>query len=124
MHHQTRCNDLFSRFEQQILFLEKQAEATDPTTNRHGHDGPSQGLVSKHLEKLKIGYLTRLSELRSGMAGQTVICVTDRHRFFREIESLNSVTGNRTDRRRRDGPSQTAQSQSGSDFLIRFKGRF
>ena len=28
------CNDLFSRFEQQILFLEKQAEATDPTTDR------------------------------------------------------------------------------------------
>ena len=41
---------------QQILFLEKQAEAMDPTTDRHGHDGPSQGLVSKHLEKLKIGY--------------------------------------------------------------------
>ena len=52
----TSCNDLFSRFEQQILFLEKQAEATDPTTDCHGHDGPSQGLVSKHLEKLKIGY--------------------------------------------------------------------
>ena len=50
------CNDLFSRFEQQILFLEKQAEATDSTTDRHGHDGPSQGLISKHLEKLKIGY--------------------------------------------------------------------
>ena len=49
------CNDLFSRYEQQILFLEKQAEATDPTTDRHGHDGPSQGLVSKHLENLKLG---------------------------------------------------------------------
>ena len=44
-----RCNDLFSHFEQQILFLEKQAEATDPTTDRHGHDEPSQGLVSKQL---------------------------------------------------------------------------
>ena len=43
-------------FEQHILFLEKQAEATDLTTDRHGHYGPSQGLVSKHLEKLKIGY--------------------------------------------------------------------
>ena len=49
-------NDLFSRFEQQISILEKLAEATDPTTDRQGHDGPSQGLVSKHLEKLKIGY--------------------------------------------------------------------
>ena len=58
------------------------------------------------------------------MAGRTVTGVTDRHRFFREIESLNSVTGSRTDRRRRDGPSQTAKSQSASDFLIRFKGRF
>ena len=51
----THCNDLFSRLEQQILFLEKQAEATDSTTIRHGHDGPSQGLVSKHLENLKLG---------------------------------------------------------------------
>ena len=42
--------------EQQILFLEKLAEATDHTTDRHGHDGLSQGLISKHLEKLKIGY--------------------------------------------------------------------
>ena len=50
------CNDLFSRFEQQILFLEKQAEATDPTTDHHGHDGQSQGLISKHLQNLKIGY--------------------------------------------------------------------
>ena len=32
------CYDLFSRFEQQILFLEKQAETTEPTTERHGHD--------------------------------------------------------------------------------------
>ena len=37
----TCCNDLFSRFEQQILFLEKQAETTEPTTERHGHDGTS-----------------------------------------------------------------------------------
>ena len=41
------CNDLFSRFEQQTSILEKQAEA-DQTMIRHGHDGPSQGLVSKH----------------------------------------------------------------------------
>ena len=96
---------MFSRFEQQILFLEKQAEATDPTTDRHGHDGPSQGLVSKHLENLKLGTENRLSELRNGMAGRTVTGVTDRHRLFREIESLNSVTGSRTDRRRHDRPS-------------------
>ena len=66
------CNDLFSRFEQQILFLEKQAEATDPTTDRQGHDGPSQGLVSKYLENLKLGTENRLSELRNGMTGRTV----------------------------------------------------
>ena len=81
--------DLFSRFEQQILFLEKQAEATDPTTDRHGHDGPLQGLVSEHLENLKLGNESRLSELRDGMAGRTVTGVTDRHR--------------------RDGPSQSLQ---------------
>ena len=83
------CNDMFSRFEQQILFLKKQAKATDPTTNRHGHDGPSQGLVSKHLENQKLGTENRLSELRDGMAGRTVTGVTDR--------------------RRRDGPSQIIQ---------------
>ena len=48
------CNDLFSRFEQQTSILEKQAEATDQTTIRHGHDGPSQGLVSKYLQNLKL----------------------------------------------------------------------
>ena len=69
---QPSCNDLVSRFEQQILILEKQAEATDPTTDRHGHDGPSQSLVSKHLENLKLGPENRLSELRDGMAGRTV----------------------------------------------------
>ena len=118
------CNDLFSRFEQQTSILEKLAETTDPTTDRQGHDGPSQGLVSKHLENLKLGTENRLSELRDGMAGRTVTGETDRHRPFREIESLNSVTGSRTDRRRRDRPSQTVKSQFGSDFLIRFKGRF
>ena len=97
---------------------------TEPTTDRHGHDGPSRGLVSKHLENLKLGTENRTSELRDGMSGRTVTSVTDRHRPFREIESLNSVTGSRTDRCRRDGPSQTAKSQSGSDFLIHFKGRF
>ena len=48
-------------------------------TDRHGHDGPSQGLVSKHLENLKLGTENRLSELRNEMAGRTVTCVTDRH---------------------------------------------
>ena len=38
------CNYLFSRFEQQILFLEKLAEMMEPTTDRHGHDGPSRAL--------------------------------------------------------------------------------
>ena len=81
------CNDMFSRFEQQTLILEKLAETTDPTTDRHRHDGPSQGLVSKHLENLKLRTENRLSELRDGMAGRTVTGVTDRHRC--------------------DGPSQT-----------------
>ena len=78
----TFCNDLFSRFEQQTSTLEKQAEATDQTTIRHGHDGPSQGLISKHLENLKLGTKNQLSELRNEMAGRTVTGVTDRHRLF------------------------------------------
>ena len=88
--------------------MEKLAEMTDPTMDHHGHDGLSQGLISKHLENLKLGTENRLSELRDGMAGRTITGVTDRHRPFREIESLNSVTGSRTDRRRRDEPSQVA----------------
>lgn len=76
------CNDLFSRLEQQTPILEKLAEATDPTMDRHGHDGSSQGLISKHLENLKLGTENRLSELRDGMEGRTVIGVTDHHRLF------------------------------------------
>ena len=101
------CNDLFSRFEQQILFLEKQAEATNPMTDHHGHDGPVQGLVSKHIENLKLGTENRLSELRNGMAGRTITGVTDRHRLFREIESLKSVT------KQQDGPSQARRAVTG-----------
>ena len=44
------CNDLFSRFEQHILFLEKLAETLDPTTDRRG------GSRSKTLRILKFGY--------------------------------------------------------------------
>ena len=84
----SNCNDPFSHFEQQTSILEKLAEATDPTTERHGQDGPSQGLVSKHLENLKLGTENRLSKLCNGMAGRTVIGVTDRHRPLEEILGL------------------------------------
>ena len=46
---------MFSRFEKQILFLEKLSWSTDPTTDRHGHDGPSRGLVPKHLDSENVG---------------------------------------------------------------------
>ena len=78
------CNDLFSRFEQQTSILEKLAEAMDPTTDRQGHDGPLQGLVSEHLENLKLGTENQLSKLRDGMAGGTITGVTDRHGDFSE----------------------------------------
>ena len=101
------CNDPFSRFEQQTSILEKMAEATDPTTKRHGHDGPSQGLVSKHLENLKLGTKNRLSELCDGMAGRTVTSVTDRHRPLVEIwvsELCDDL---------QDGPSQARRPVTG-----------
>ena len=101
------CNDLFSRFEQQILFLEKQAETTEPTTDRHEHDGPSRGLVSKYLEILKLDTENRLSELRNGMAGRTVTGMTGRHRPFSKFQSLNSVT------EQQDGPSQARRAVTG-----------
>ena len=58
------------------------------------------------------------------MAGRTVTGVTDRHRHFKEIESLNSVT------EQQDGPSQAQRAVAGCvipvwvGFLICFKGRF
>ena len=52
--------------------------------DRKGHDEPSQGLVSKHLEYLKLSTETRLSKLRDEMAGRTVIGVKDRHGDFSE----------------------------------------
>ena len=102
------CNGLFSHFEQQILFMEKQAKTTEPTTDRHGHDGPSRGLILKHLNILKNGYWNRLSELRNGIAGRTVKGVTDHHRLFRELSLWTLWRRRRTDRRRHNGPSQAA----------------
>ena len=50
------CNDPFSRFEQQTSILEKLAETTEPTTDRHRHDGPS--LMSRYniIRNSEIGY--------------------------------------------------------------------
>ena len=89
-------------------------------TDRHGHDGPSQGLVSKHLENLKLGTEYRLSELRDGMAGRTVTGVTDRHRVF----SGNPVSEPCVDLQ--DRPSQARRAVAGCvipvwvGFLITF----
>ena len=55
-----------------------------------------------------MGTENRLFELRNGMAGRTVTGVTDRHRLFREIESLNSVT------EQQDGPSQARRVVTGT----------
>ena len=60
----------------------------DPTTDLQGHDGPSQGLVSKNLENLKFGTENRLSELRNGVAGWTVTGVMDRHRPLTQKSSF------------------------------------
>ena len=83
------------------------------TTDRHGHDGPSQGLVSKHLENLKLGTENRLSELRNEMAGWTVTCVTDRHRAFSEnpfSEPCDDL---------QDGPSQARRAVAGCAIPVR-----
>ena len=92
--------------------------------DRHGHDGPSQGLVSKHLENLKLGTENRLSELRNEMAGWTVTGVTDRHRAF----SGNPLSGPCDDLQ--DGPSQARRAVAGCvipvwvGFLYTFQGTF
>ena len=50
-------NDLFSRYEQQTLILEKLAGTMDPTTDRHGHDGPSRESRFKTLRNSEIWVL-------------------------------------------------------------------
>ena len=88
--------------------------------DRHGHDGPSQGLISKHLENLKLGTKNRLSELCNGMAGRTVTGVMDRHR----ASSENPVSEPCDDLQ--DGPSQARRAVAGCvipvwvGFLITF----
>ena len=52
-----KCNDPFSRFEQQTSIREKLAEATDPTTERHGYDGPSRVSRPKTLRNSEIWVL-------------------------------------------------------------------
>ena len=71
------------------------------TTDRRGC------LVSKHLENLKLGTENQLSELCDGMAGRTVIGVTDRHRPLAEIwvsELCDDLS---------DGPSQAQRPVTG-----------
>ena len=88
--------------------------------DRHGHDGPSQGLVSKHLENLKLGTENRLSELCDGMAGRTVTGVTDRHRPFTQNQVSELCDG------QQDGPSQARWPVTacvipvGVGFLVKF----
>ena len=65
------------------------------------------GLVPKHLEILKNGYRNRLSELRNGMAGRTIVGTMDRHRPFNGMESLNSVM------EQQDGPSLARRPVTG-----------
>ena len=50
------------------------------------------------------------------MAGRTVTGVTDRHRFFKGIESLNSVT------EQQDGPSQARRAVTGATGRHRCDG--
>ena len=73
------CNDLFSRFEQQILILEKLSWSTD----RRGC------LVPKYLEFWKLG--TEIDSLNF-VTGRTVTGMMGRHRLFSKFQSLNSVT--------------------------------
>ena len=80
--------------------------------DRNGHDGQSQGLVSKYLENLKLGTENRLSELRDGMAGRTVKGVTDRHRVF----SGNPVSEPCDDLQ--DGPSQARRAVTDCEIPV------
>ena len=89
---------LSSRF----YFWKNRLRWRNPRRNVMGTTDHRGCLVPKHLENLKLGTENWLSELRNGMAGRTVT---------ESSEKLSLWTlwrGSRTDRRRRDGPSQTA----------------
>ncbi|TMW97923.1 hypothetical protein EJD97_004786, partial [Solanum chilense] len=109
----------------QILFLEKLAETTDITTDRHGHDGPSwdgpsqlrRTIVRPHfktLQLLRIWYRERFSERRDGSAGRTVTSSLVKNGV--PIVATTCMT----DRRRHDGPSQVAQIPGWVGFLYTF----
>ncbi|TMW83450.1 hypothetical protein EJD97_001646 [Solanum chilense] len=66
----------------------KLAETTEPTTDRHRHDGPSQGLVSIYLGIMKLGTENRLSGNCDGPAVRAVTATTDR----RELPLQNTST--------------------------------
>ena len=105
--------------------MEKLAKTTGPTTDRRRHDGPSRVSRFKTLRKSEnlgteidsLNFVTKWQDEPS----QVWRTVTEPSV---EIHSLDLATTCRTDRRRHDGPSQVAQSQSGSDFFTLFKGRF
>ena len=114
------CNDLFSHFEQQILFLEKQAETTEPTTDRHEHDGPSRGLVSKHLEILKlsaeIDSLNSVTDLQDGpsQARRTVVI-----RRFKTLQLLRIWYRERFSERRDGSAGRTVVGTTGRHRLLK-----
>ncbi|TMW90389.1 hypothetical protein EJD97_015781 [Solanum chilense] len=93
-----------------LEFLNLSAEIDSLNSVTDLQDGPSQTrwtiamFCFKTLQLLKIGYWEQLSDLRDGSAGRTVVGTTDRHRLFKEIESLKFAT----DRHSHDGPSQVA----------------
>ena len=80
----------------------------------HWHDGPSQGLISKQLENLKLGTENQLSELRNEMAGRTVTGPWWKYWVFELCDDLQ------------DGPSQARRPVTvciipvGVGFLVKF----
>ena len=101
-----------------FYFWKNRLRRRNPRRNVMGTTDRRGCLIPKHLEILKFGCWNRLSKLCNEIAGRTV---TDP---WWKFGSLNFATTCRTDHLRHDGPSQVAQSQSGSDFFIRFKGRY
>ena len=89
-------------------------------TDRQGHDGPSQGLVSKHLENLKLGTENRLSELRNGVAGRTVTGVTDRHRPFTQNPVSELCNGQEDEPSQARRPVTACVIPVGVGFLVKF----
>ena len=128
------CNDLFSCLGKNFYVGKIWQHATDTTTDRRGHDGPSRvsrtktlGIVNLSLESESLKSVTDVQDGPS-QSRRTVVSTVSEHLDFWEFGIWNNSLTVATDLQ--DGPSQARRTVTGSvipvavRFLAIFKGVF